>query len=89
MVTFPNECPLGKYESDPTGITGSLTADPVEKCLGCNFADTNNEYICKCPSDMMWSEYDKLRDMYANNVEGELTKAGFQIFVGENYPLKD
>ena len=61
-------CPLGKFRLDPAA-PGSYTADPVEKCINCNFSDMSIkrfdlEKICKCPSDMDWNEYDKLRKRY-------------------------
>lgn len=65
------------------------TADPVEACIDCNFADTdqsgfNLEKICKCPADMTWDEYDKLRKAYSAT-GGNLTKKGFWEFVLKSY----
>jgi hypothetical protein len=80
-------CPLGKFRLDPAA-PGSYTADPVEKCINCNFSDMSIkrfdlEKICKCPSDMDWNEYDKLRKQYCSG-GGELTKTGFWKFVNQN-----
>lgn len=85
-----SECPLGKFKIDIPAGGGCYTSDPVEACLGCNFAANlekegfDLEEICKCPPDMTWSEYDKLREQYAST-PGKHTKAGFQKFVEENY----
>lgn len=85
-TTYGGECPLGKFEAGPWG---GYTEDPVEKCLGCNFADTtteefNLEKICQCPEGMTWAAYDKLREQYTSK-EGKLTREGFQKFVSEKY----
>jgi len=81
-------CPLGKFRLDPAS-PGSYTADPVEKCINCNFSDTSSkkfdlEKICQCPSDINWDEYDKLRKQYSSN-GGELTKEGFWKFVNQHH----
>ena len=87
-TVYGGECPLDKFKIvEPGG--GCYTADPVEKCFDCNFADHDQEgfdleEICQCPADMTWDEYDKLRKEYAST-EGRLTKAGFLKFVEENY----
>lgn len=82
---YGGECPLGKFEVDVHG--SGYTADPVEACLSCNFADISQEgfdleKICQCPADMTWEEYDNLRAAYAQT-PGEKTKPGFQEFVAQ------
>ncbi len=81
------ECPLGKFELEPHA--GAYTADPVEACLYCNFADTSPEgfdleKICQCPADISWNEYDQLRKSYSLT-SGDRTRQGFWEFVGKNY----
>lgn len=74
------ECILGKWELDPTGISGSYTQDPVEKCLFCNFYDAKNkkhpledEEACRCPPWMNWGIYDYLRDTFGEKGDGKTT----------------
>jgi len=82
-------CPLGKFDVDIPGGGGGYTADPVEACLGCNWADTDAEEfdlekICQCPEGMTWKIYDKLKEGYIKT-PGEHTKKGFREFVHEQY----
>lgn len=87
---YGSECPLGKFKIDMAS-PGSYTADPIEKCISCNFADTSVkkfdlEKICQCPADMNWDEYDKLKKEYAKQ-PGKLTKEGFRKFVKDNHGI--
>jgi hypothetical protein len=66
QTVYGGVCPLGKFNYDPAS-PGSYTADPVEKCINCNFSDTSSkkfdlEKICQCPSDMDWDEYQKIQE---------------------------
>lgn len=78
-------CPLDKFVSDGTGYN----ADPVEACLGCNFADNgvegfDIERICQCPSEMSWPRYEELKQDFLESGL-EKTKQNFVRFVKENY----
>jgi hypothetical protein len=73
------ECILGKWKIDPSGISGSYTEDPVEKCFFCNFYDTSNkkhplqdEKACKCPEWMNWDIYDYLKEVYGRVGDGSI-----------------
>lgn len=83
-------CPLGKFEIDVAGGGGGYNRDPVEACMGCNFSDLSKsmedlEEVCKCPRDMTWSEYDKLREKYKGLSEEDNSRKGFWKFVEENH----
>ena len=96
-----SECPLGKFKIDIPAGGGCYTSDPVEACLGnpewgvpgCNFVDldaasSDLEKACRCPPDMTWDKYNKLREQYTAT-PSKHTKKGFQEFVKENYkPLE-
>ena len=91
---YGSECPLGKFKLYPpcTGV-GAYTADPVEKCLECNFSDITQEKfdlekICHCPADMTYDDYDELRKKYATT-KGKKTKTGFWEFVKTHYTSKE
>ena len=82
---YGGECPLQKFKVDAHG--SGYTADPVEACIQCNFADTSVEgfdlaKICQCPADMTWDEYERLKKAY-EQTEGKKTKPGFQEFVNQ------
>lgn len=91
QTKYGGECPLGKFKIDMAS-PGSYTADPVEACFVCNFADNSVEkfdleQICQCPVDMTWNEYNRLKkDFLATEKDGKrLTKKDFWEFVRENY----
>lgn len=79
------ECVIGKWEVDPTGISGSYTADPLENCFFCNFYDSekkhplNDETACKCPEWMNRDLYYYLSKVFIRKGDG--TKKTFQTFV--------
>ena len=85
---YGGECPLGKFEVDIAGGGGCYTNDPLEACLGCNFADLevefNLEKVCQCPSDMTWDKYDVLRHEYAASTD-KPTRKGFWKYVADHY----
>lgn len=87
QTRYGGECPLDKFEIDRAS-PGSYTSDPLEACLGCNFANLSSEEfnlaeVCQCPEDMTWDRYNNLRKEYAGTrQEGKpLTKRGFWEFV--------
>ena len=88
--SFGEECPLGKFRVDVAAGGGCHDKDPVEACIvGCNWFDADAaregklEDGCRCPVDMTWSEYDKLRDVYPERCKRagiKATKEGFWAF---------
>ena len=83
------ECPLGKFKLDIEEICGSYNKDPVKVCIECNFGDLskdmkNLEEVCKCPRDMTWNEYDRLRKEYCK-IKKDNSRESFWKFVEDNY----
>ena len=84
---YGSECPLGKFKAEPHG---GYSADPVEACLECNFADLSKDIdtTCQCPSDLTQDEYRELKKNYLSQTpENERSKQGFWEFVKNNYQL--
>lgn len=80
------ECPLGKFQVNrDSGGPGFYNGDPVEACVGCNFADTSKDRIeeaCMCPADMTREEYEELKEDYLK-AEPKPTKTGFWEYVNK------
>ena len=80
------ECHLGYFTIN---IPGSYTADPVEACSTCNFADKtiekfDLEKICLSPSGLTRGKNKELLRAYAST-STTLSRDGFLEFVKKNY----
>ncbi len=81
MLIKSFQCPLRKFEIN-------INEDIIKICVECNFGDLSQnmrvlERVCKCPRDMTWQEYDKLREEY--NQRTNKSRRDFWKFVEENY----
>jgi len=85
QTRYGGECPLDRFTIDVPAGCGCYTSDPVEACLKCHWGDKfvegfDLEEVCKCPADMDWNVYDKLKDAYCKSKKPPYTSEEFREF---------